>query len=184
MRATLNRKARRVAKAKGRSKGGAANIDDAAIAERIAARFRRQRAERAAYWASVTDAELLDMRLEESAREADGLGGPWFLPLLIDAVPLWIQRHAATPPDARVARAHALGELIAYSQASAAIADPDARGTERKGSIGELFNAVAEGLAIGAYCPGGALFAGHLWQVVDGKLRTTTRTYSWQATLS
>jgi hypothetical protein len=173
-----NRKARRAAGAQKRP--APRQVDDT---DRIAQRFARMRAEREAYWKTVTDADLLDMRLEQSERESEGLGGPWFLPMLVEAVPGWIERHAATPPEEREARAHALGDIIAYSQGAAALSDPDARGTEREGSVAEVFNAIAEGLAIGAFCPGGALFGGHLWQVEASRLRVQNRVYCWQATL-
>lgn len=175
---THNRKARRAAKA--RSRGAAAPglfdaTDEAAIRARVAERFRRQREAREAYWSSVGADELLEMRLAESERESSELGGPWFLPLLFEAVPGWIERHAATPPAQREARAHALGELVAYSQGAAAICDPDARGTETESDVAEVFNAIAEGLAIGAFSPGGALFAGRLWEVDGTRLRVFTR---------
>jgi hypothetical protein len=175
---THNRKARRAARRR-----PSPPFDDNAAAARVAERFRRQRKEREAYWKGVTDDQLLDMRLAQSERETDGMGGPWFLPLLFEAVPDWIQRHATTPPAEREARAHVLGELIAYSQGSAAICDPDARGTEHAGAASEVFNAIAEGLAIGAFCPGGALFAGRLWEVERGRLRIFTRSACGQVQL-
>lgn len=175
---THNRKARRAAKARGETPAAPGLFDAAdaaAIAARIAERFRRQRAEREAYWSAVTEDELLEMRLQESERDMADIGGPWFLPLLFDAVPGWIERHARTPPAEREARAHTLGEIIAYSQGAAAICDSDARGTEEDGATAAVFNAIAEGLAIGAFCPGGAMFAGRLWEVDGARLRVFTR---------
>lgn len=135
----------------------------------------RRRAEREAFWAGKTDDDVEAMGLEQSERESGALGGQWFLPLLLDAVPRWATKHFSTDPDARVRRAHELGDLIiAYSQGAAAIADPDARGTASEGDVAETFNAVAEGLAIGAYCPGGTPgFSGLKWEVVGNELRAT-----------
>jgi hypothetical protein len=177
-----NRKARRVTAAKDR-KASPEPLDVAAVAARIAERRRRERDARKSYWKAVTHEELLEMRLEQSERESDGIGGQWFLPLLFEAVPGWIQRHAATPPAEREARAHVLGEIIAYSQGAAAICDPDARGTEQLGQVAQVFDAIAEGLAIGAFSPGGALFAGRLWEVNQGRLRVFTRSACGQVKL-
>lgn len=173
---THNRKARRAAKARQRglferSAGETAQ----AFAQR---REARRRAEREAYWAGKTTADILDMSLERSESESDGLGGDWFLGLFLTAVPMWAHRHYRTEPKEREQRAHELGELISASQAAAAIADPDARGTECKGDVAKVFNALAEGMAIGAYCPGGtAPFMGVIWEVVGTELRMTNRAF-------
>jgi hypothetical protein len=165
---THNRKARRAAKAKPPETVTPPVFDEA----QWRANYERRRAERNAYWASKTDAELQDITLGRSeAVQWD----PLLLTLLDDAVPLWVVRHFRTEPDARIARAHELGDLLAYSQAAAAIADPDARGTEKPGELAAAFNAVAEGIAIGAYCPEGATFIGTNWQVVAASLRITWR---------
>ena len=137
-------------------------------------RYERRRAEREAFWAGKTSDDVEAMALEQNERESAGMGGQWFLPLLLDAIPRWATRHYTTDPKARAERAHELAEIIAYSQAAAAIVDPDAHGTECEGSITEAFNAIAEGLAIGAYCPGGTQpFAGLKWEVVGDELRAT-----------
>lgn len=167
-----NRKARRAAKAHQRDLMDTTAADEARIAERVRQRFEQMRAEREAYWKGVSDADLQAMALERSDEESAGLGGPWFLPMLMDAVPRWAALHYQTAD--RAARAHELGEIIAYSQGAAAIADPDARAST-KGEIAKVFNAIAEGLAIGAYCPGGATFAGLNWEVVGATLRVTNR---------
>lgn len=172
---THNRKARRAARARGRLPDVAKDpVDEAAIAARVHVRFERQRADREAYWRAVSDDDVFAMVLEQSGHHGAGLGGPWFRPLLLDAVPRWAQRHADTAPDARVARAHELGEVIAYSQGAAALADPDAVGTEQPGALAEVFNAIAEGLAIGAFCPGGATLCGINWECVGRTLREST----------
>jgi hypothetical protein len=135
----------------------------------------RRRAEREAFWAGKTDADIEAMALEQNERESGDIGGEWFLPMLLDAVPRWATRHYTTDPKVREARAHELGEdIIGCSQGAAAIADPDARGTGSEGDIAEVFNAIAEGLAIGAYCPGGTQpFAGVKWEIVGDRLRVT-----------
>lgn len=137
-------------------------------------RYERRRAEREAYWASKTSDDVEAMALEQSERESGGVGGEWFLPLLLDAVPRWATRHYATEPEARERRAHELGfEILAVSQGAAALADPAAVGTS-EGDIAKAFNAIAEGLAIGAYCPGGTMpVAGVKWEIVGDELRVT-----------
>jgi hypothetical protein len=162
----FNRAARRASKARQRP-----------LVERSAAeteeftrqRGERRRAEREAFWAGKTDADIQAMKLAESAaHEWDKT----FLALMMVAVPGWVERHYRTDPDARVKRAHELGEVIAYSQGAATICDPDARCSEA-GEIAKVFNAIAEGLAIGAYCPDGATFIGVNWVVSGAELRVT-----------
>lgn len=160
-----NRAARRASKAQPR---GASDAEIVA-AEFIRKRDERRRAEREAFWAGKTDADIQAMKLAESA------AGKWdttFLALMMVAVPGWVERHFRTEPDVRVKRAHELGEVIAYSQGAAAICDPDARCSE-EGEIAKVFNAMAEGLAIGAYCPDGATFIGINWIVSGAELRVT-----------
>jgi len=168
---THNRAARRAAKAQQR---GLFEPAPESLEAFTARREARRRAEREAFWAGKTDADIEALALEQSERDSGGIGGEWFLPMLLDAVPRWATRHYATDPKARAERAHDLAEIIAYSQAAAAIVDPDARGTECEGSITEVFNAIAEGLAIGAYCPGGTQpFAGVKWEIIGTELRVT-----------
>lgn len=167
---THNRKARRAAKAQ-QAALPLPPFDES----KWHASYERRRAERKAYWASKTDADFEEMRLTESAALA---WDPLFRALLLEAIPLWVRRHHRTDPDARVRRAHELGEnIVCASQAIAALCDSDARGTEQKGSMTEAFNAIAEGLAIGAYCPEGATFIGVNWAVVGDALRTTHLTH-------
>jgi hypothetical protein len=167
---THNRKARRAAKAQQRSVFEPALESLEAF---VARREARLRAAREAFWSGKTDADIEAIALERSASEWQGLGGQWFLPLLLDAVPRWATRHYPTDPKERERRAHELGDVISTSQAAAAIADRDARGTEREGAIAQVFNAIAEGLAIGAYCPGGVMAAGMRWEVSATELRVT-----------
>ena len=55
-------------------------------------------------------------------------------------------------------------EVISHHQGIAAICDTEARGTARKGDLALCFNAMAQGLALLAFCPGGIVFAGHHWE--------------------
>lgn len=167
---THNRKARRAAKAQQR---GLFEPALESLEAFVARRDARRRAEREAFWSGKTDADIEAMALERSASEWQGLGGQWFLPLLLDAVPRWATRHYRTDPTERERRAHELGDVVSESQAAAAIADPDARGTACEGDVAKVFNAIAEGLAIGAYCPGGAMAAGMRWEVSGAELRVT-----------
>lgn len=173
---THNRAARRAASARQRDVFEAPPLETAEDFSRR--REARRRAEREAFWAGKTNADVLGMSLELSESECAGLGGDWFLGLFLTAVPMWAHRHYRTDPKERERRAHALGDVIAESQAAAAIADRDARGTERKGDVAKVFNALAEGMAIGAYCPGGTSpFMGHVWEVVGTELRVTNSAF-------
>lgn len=170
---THNRKARRVAKANARK---AEMFEQPPFDEaRWRSNYEQRREQRRAYWASKTDADIQDMALAESGAVA---WDPLLLGLLFVAIPLWVHRHYRTTPSDREQRAHHLGtEIVCASQGIAAICDPDARGTETKGGITEAFNAIAEGLGIGAYCPGGATFGGLNWAVVGTQLRITNRAF-------
>lgn len=171
-----NRAARRAAKAQQRDVFPALPKETAEDYGRR--RDARRRAEREAFWAGKTDADVLGMSLELNEKECAGLGGDWFLGLFLTAVPMWAHRHYRTDPKEREHRAHDLGDVIAESQAAAAIADPDARGTAHEGDVAKVFNAIAEGLAIGAYCPGGtAPFLGYVWEAVGSELRVTNEAF-------
>ncbi len=167
---THNRKARRAAKAEQRGLFGPAPTNPEEFARK---REARRRAEREAFWAGKTDADIEALALERSNEEWRGLGGQWFLPLFLDAIPRWATRHYTTEPEARQKRAHELADTICALQGAAAICDPDARGTEGEGEVAQVFNAVTEGLAIGAYCPGGVMAAGMRWEVSGAELRVT-----------
>lgn len=134
--------------------------EETAVAERIRARQARERAERDAKWAATSDEDLLRMRIQESRGGLDLITSA----CLGVAVPMWIDRMRFWLPRERQQRAHALVEIIAHHQAIAAICDTEARGTARRGDLGVAFNAIAEGLACLAYCPGGVVFAGHHWE--------------------
>lgn len=126
----------------------------------IAERFARQRAEREAKWARTSDEEILRMRIEESRKDLD----PTTKAFLGLTVPMWIEVMRPWHPDRRVHKGRELVEVIAYEQGIAAMCDPEARGTARKGELGKAFNAIAQGLACLAFCPGGIVFAGHHWE--------------------
>lgn len=127
---------------------------------RIAERFARMRAERQAKWAATSDEDILRMRIEASEQDVDAVT-KGFLGL---TVPMWIELMRPWRPERRVQKGHELVEIIAYEQAIAAICEPEARGTARKGEVARGFNAIAQGLAVLAYCPGGIVFAGHHWE--------------------
>lgn len=129
----------------------------AAQLARIEARFVRMRAEREAYWASRTEEQLLQMRLEESQGDIDAVTRM----MLGVAVPMWIDRMRFWRWEYRQEVAAKLVDAITSTQGIAAMCDSEARGTARKGDLGTAFNAVAQGLAILAFCPGGIVFAGH-----------------------
>jgi len=119
-----------------------------------------------AHLSSLSDADLLALRIEESRGDVD----PVTRQLLLLAVPLWIDRFRFWSGAARERLAQRLVETIAYSQGIAAICEPDARGTEERGAMREGFNAIAQGLALLAFCPGGVVFAGEHWQAEPGVL--------------
>jgi hypothetical protein len=82
------------------------------------------------------------------------------LTLALDAaVPLWILKHKDTCPDDRMYRAHYLADIIAGEGDNILFRGPKAGDTAR------AFNALAEGLALMAYVPGGVTFAGRHWVV-------------------
>lgn len=134
--------------------------EQAASLARIEARFVRMRAERQAYWASRTEEQLLQMRLEESQGDID----PMTRSMLGFAVPMWIDKMRFWRWEYRQQVAVLCGDVISHHQGIAAICDTAARGTARKGDLALCFNALAQGLALLAFCPGGIVFAGHHWE--------------------
>ena len=74
------------------------------------------------------------------------------------AVPLWIHRHEDTPVEARIARARECADIVAEHGD-----DIQFRGA-KKGETAAAFNALAEGLALAAYQPGGVDFADDHWE--------------------
>lgn len=126
-----------------------------------AERYRRRREQRNAEIAAITPEQWLTMRIEASKQDLD----PITTACLGVAVPMWIDRMRGWQSEARQETALELGDLIACSQGAAALSDPEARGTARKGELARVFNALAQGVAILAFCPGGITFAGHHWAV-------------------
>lgn len=80
-------------------------------------------------------------------------------PALQAAVPLWIEQWRDRPEADRIARAHELAPIIA-SQGDALLFK--AKNTPK------VFNALAEGLAVLAYAPGGVTVFGLKWDVAEG----------------
>ncbi len=120
----------------------------------------KKRAERAVA-PPLSDSTLLRMRIDESRAACD----PMLALFLGTAVPLWIDQMKNWAPSVIQQTAHDLVDIVTSSQGIAAMVDPDARGTERKGELAKAFNAVAQGLACLAFCPGGIVFGGHHWEV-------------------
>ena len=115
-------------------------------------------------WDKVPESTYVRLRIEESKANCD----PMLALFLGFAVPMWIDRLKDWPIEDIEARAHSLTDTITSSQGTAAMVDPDARGTVGKGALASSFNALAEGLACLAHCPGGAVFGGHHWEAQRG----------------
>ena len=73
------------------------------------------------------------------------------------AVPQWVERHRRTAPAERAARARRLGQAIAAN------ADRLLLRGKRPGETADVFNALAEGLALLSFQPGGVEFRGRRW---------------------
>ena len=71
------------------------------------------------------------------------------------AVPFWVMKWRVRPESERVARASQCAEIIGSKG--------DVLQYGGKGCA-EAFNALAEGLAILSFFPGGVKFAGHHWE--------------------
>jgi hypothetical protein len=125
----------------------------------------------------MDDAEILRRSIEETKKDTD----PLLHISLMCAVPLWIEVVRGWSPDMRMVKAHAASHTIAYG---AGAADVATGGRERRGKKGkgkkkakmgtstkpregaaEVFNSIACGLAILAYCPGGVTWGGSHWEV-------------------
>jgi hypothetical protein len=104
------------------------------------------------------------MRIQDSRANCD----PMLALFMGVAVPMWIERMKDWPLGDIETRAHSLTDIVTSSQGIAAMVDPDARGTQRKGELANAFNALAEGIACLAHCPEGICFGGHHWEVKRG----------------
>jgi hypothetical protein len=126
----------------------------------------------------MDDAEILRRAIDETRKDTD----PLMAICLSCAVPLWIEKVRDWSPDMRMVHAHAAGKVIAYGSGAAAVATSGkernkASSKKRKGKKGidtkpregpaEVFNALACGLAILAYCPGGVTWGGSHWEAKD-----------------
>lgn len=73
-------------------------------------------------------------------------------------VPLWIERHRATPEVERATRRQVC------SAAVAAHGDILQFKSTKAGETADVFNRLAEGLALAAFAPGGVTFHGQHWE--------------------
>jgi hypothetical protein len=113
----------------------------------------------------MDDAEILRRSIEETRKDTD----PLMATCLSFAVPLWIDRVRDWSFDMRMVRAQAASHLICYGAGAADVATGGKeRGKGRKkGAAAEVFNAIAMGLAILAYQPGGVTWGGNHWEAKD-----------------
>jgi hypothetical protein len=109
----------------------------------------------------MDDAEILRRSIEETRDGTD----PLMALCLSFAVPLWIDMVRTWPWEERRAKAKAASHVIAYGEGAAHVATAGKeRGKGRRGEAAKVFNAVACGLAILAYCPGGVTWGGNHWE--------------------
>jgi hypothetical protein len=85
------------------------------------------------------------------------------------AVPLWIEQLRPLAPEQRLARASGLADIIAEH------GDIIQFRGGRKGDTAKAFNALAEGLAIGAFQPGGVTAFGQHWCVSHGECEAAAK---------
>jgi hypothetical protein len=78
------------------------------------------------------------------------------------AVPLWIERVRSMTPEQRLARAREAGQIVAEK------GDVLQFRSKKKGESANAFNALAEGLAVLAFAPGGVKFMGLTFEATDG----------------
>jgi len=74
------------------------------------------------------------------------------------AVPLRILEHRKTDPEERIKRARELANVVASH------GDDILYRSKRRGESAAAFNALAEGIALLAYAPGGVTFLGAHWE--------------------
>ena len=114
----------------------------------------------------MTDDDVLRRSIEESRGEVD----PLLAVCLSCAVPLWIERVRRWDPTVRQTHAQEAGHVIAYGAGAAAVATGGKERSRKKRpnkGASEVFNAMACGIAILAYCPGGVTFAGNHWEATS-----------------
>lgn len=73
------------------------------------------------------------------------------------AVPLWIMRVRTWDEETRMSRGRIVGYILAEHGDDILFRGP------KKGDTTRAFNAMAEGLAIAAFSPGGVTFFGRTW---------------------
>jgi hypothetical protein len=135
---------------------------------RIARQLEQAHVRREAKWEarSKEPHTIRDMALIDSLGGAD----PVILELLELAVPFWVVRMLDTTPEDRERRAHELATVM-MDPAQAALADIDI--TPAPGGRAHMFNALAEGLAIGSFLPDGVTFSGVRWENTPEGLKVT-----------
>lgn len=91
--------------------------------------------------------------------------GPLMAASLEVAVPLWQERVASLSADERLAKVGDISQMLAEK------GDVLQYGGGKRGEAAACFNALAEGLAILSYCPGGVTFLGQHWEAAEGASR-------------
>ncbi len=95
------------------------------------------------------------------------MDGPPSTPLLLMtlevAVPLWIQRWRGRSWVERLVRSAECAEIVAAKGDVLQYGG----GPREKGEAAKAFNALAEGLAIVSFCPGGVKFCGLHWETKE-----------------
>lgn len=74
------------------------------------------------------------------------------------AVPLWQMRVRTWSEDQRIERGRIVGYIVAEHGDNIMFRGP------KKGDTARAFNAMAEGLAIASFSPGGVTFCGRHWE--------------------
>lgn len=105
-------------------------------------------------WWIVSDARLT---LAERVRDVPP-GSDLMVATLELAVPLWIMRVREWTEERRMERARIIGYILAEHGDDILFQGP------KKGDTTRAFNAMAEGVAIAAFSPGGVTFMGHHWE--------------------
>jgi len=105
-------------------------------------------------------AAWFEYKLKERERERDLRNQNALLDVSLQvAIPFWIEFHRDTDPDRRVERARELAQVIASH------GDDILYRSKRSEESARAFNALAEGIALMAYQPGGVRFMGVKWEV-------------------
>ena len=109
-------------------------------------------------------------------RMREHTGDPVILGIALSAaVPLWIQDFRRMTPDQRAARARGCALVISAGErfdelrgqhgcGPALVACGELARGRNEGGPAAVFNAIAQGLAIASFQPGGVHYAGHHWE--------------------